>query len=134
MIKVRKWFNLISMLRNQAAAKIQAAWGRYRHIKIVPYLMTEHRDYAACMIQKHLRGYMVNKHYAGQISNIRMESCFAYFDKMKLMIQTTAQILIAFHMRKSLKKMHAAKKPTKGKKGKKGSTKKGATTSARRTS
>jgi len=76
------------------------------------------------MIQKHMRGYKVSKEYAPIISNIKMESCFAYFDEMKKMIQTTSQILIAFHMKKYLKKKQAAAaKAKKGKKGKKGAKK-----------
>ena len=65
---------------------------------------------------------MVSKHYSNQLSNIKIESCFAYFEEIKKNLQIGAQIKIAFFWRRMKKIKEAKKKKTatkkKGKKGK----------------
>ena len=50
MVKVRKWYSLINMLRNQSAQRIQNAWKNFRAIRIIPHLMKKERREAAIMI------------------------------------------------------------------------------------
>ena len=82
-MKVKAWFNLIQQLRNGAASRIQNMWKKYKRIKIEPYLRHNKETISSIIIQKYLRGYMVSKHYQHQIRQIKMDSCFAYFEAMK---------------------------------------------------
>ena len=84
------------------------------------------------MIQKMCRGYIVRKSLRTEVGLIKMQNVFKHFDEMKLSLETNAQIVIAYHMRKTLKKLRLVKEEEEAKKKKKADGKKKATAGTQR--
>ena len=61
------------------------------------------RDAAAATVQKYLKGYLTHKHCHKRLAQTKIELTSEYFLNIRLAMQETAQVCLAYNFRKYLK-------------------------------
>lgn len=69
-----------------------------------PKIRRAKRFKAAQTVQKYIRGYLSKKHHEKELAVSKLEHTAVFFDKMREDHFIKAQIVIAYHFKKFLKK------------------------------
>lgn len=75
-----------------------------------PKIRKAKRDNAASRVQKFMRGYLAHKHIEKEMATTKIGNTAAFFTSMRNEYRLSAQILVAYHMRRYLKRKRAEDK------------------------
>lgn len=98
-----RWYVETCKKRLAACSKIQSNYRLIRFLKMGPKIRRAKRDAAATAVQKYMKGYLCQKHSMKALSNLKLEQSVQFFQQIKIQYQMSAQITIAYHMRRFLK-------------------------------
>ncbi|TNV72340.1 hypothetical protein FGO68_gene7542 [Halteria grandinella] len=105
--KCYRWWKLYQLLKHRrlhAALKIQRRWRKDRFLRLLPKLRMQRREECAVMIQRYLRGYRVYRRSFKEVAQERIGNLTAYFSGMRWQLILDAQITIAYHWKRYLRK------------------------------
>lgn len=102
--------------RSQAARVIQIKWKGYKFLRVIKGAILDRANQRCSLIQKYIRGYLAVKRTYEMRIETKMNSHFRYFDSIRNEMLFNSQIILAYHMKKFLKKKRAKEAAKKAKK------------------
>lgn len=105
----RRWikqskFQLMNFKLNRAAKKIQSQWKVHRKRQFQFKILNHVKIKSTINIQKLLKGFRISKKFEHVYVKMRLTDNMTFFDNFKGNLQEDAQVKIAYHWRKKLKR------------------------------
>eukprot|EP00347_Sterkiella_histriomuscorum_P014219 403361715 len=100
MKRCRRLFEKYMEYRHLAARKLQSFWKRYHRWQLIPQTLFLRKNQASVRVQKYLKSYLAYKQTTVRLQDQKLQSCFSYFNAMKLKMLINTQIIVAYHWRK----------------------------------
>lgn len=113
----RKYFLMVTVRRAKAAVKIQRFWKQYLKYQRFPKVLQMLKNNSATLVQKFMRGFIVKKRLFKQMSALKIQNCFDFFEQMRSHLYENSQRVIRYHWlkyKKNKKKLFTNKKGKKG--------------------
>lgn len=93
-----------------SASRIQSAWRLFWFLQIGPRIRKARFGNAATMVQKWMKGYLCKKHCYKELMNVKVNSCYDHFMKIKSEREIAARLILRYHitkyfMKKKVKKL-----------------------------